>query len=375
MFLLHCNTKTCEPPLPTSAACRDWQPHVQLEATAALRRLAAADPLLLLRCDSLPQLVHLVTRQVFSVHGSRELQEAVDALLMGVRAAATAAGRAEQHLWPVWQHHAPTAGPASQLTKTFNLLASAAAAGGMPVLPTDPWDRLAARMAVLQAVGRRGSSFSGGGGSAGSHAWARAAAASAGVPGSTYPPGANVLLAQVEAGLRVRAGYSELRGRWHGCHPSVLEEGMQPANAGARPHAAASTFLFHAAAPAANAAMPPCCLPPTLCPAGMSPTAAAALRDATMRSAAAELMGYGMHHTDMYGDTEDEDYFYDEDYVSDECGCMQLCRAGGCFTEVWNCKLQGCGRVVRGRLRLMSSLCSRACCATMPACLQGVCND
>lgn len=193
------NHKTCEPPLPTSAACRDWQPHVQSEATAALRRLAADDPLLLLRCDSLPQLVHLASRQVFRIHGPRELQEAVDALLMTVRGAATAAGCAEQHLWPVWQHHAPTAGPASQLTKTLNLLASAAAAGGMPITPNDPWDRLAARIAVLQAVGRRGSSFSGGGGSAGSHAWARAAAAGAGMPGSTYPPGANVLLAQIEA--------------------------------------------------------------------------------------------------------------------------------------------------------------------------------
>lgn len=57
-----------------------------------------------------------------------------------------------------------------------------------------------------------------------------------------------------------------------------------------------------------------------------------------MRSAAAELMGYGSPYqrADMYRDsyTEDEDYFYDEDYVSDESGCILLCRARGCFTEL-----------------------------------------
>ncbi len=135
---------------------------------AALSRLAAADSLLLLRCDSLPQLVHLAARQVFrpqSATGtgsggsssSSSLQSAVDTLLISVRMAATAAGRAEQHMWPVWRHPPSSSLPHKVVPQSLGLLA-AAVVGGPPV---EPWDRLTARLNVLQTVGG-GSSSAGG---------------------------------------------------------------------------------------------------------------------------------------------------------------------------------------------------------------------
>ena len=113
---------------------------MQAAAVAALQRLAAANPLLLLQCDSLPHLVHLASRQAFWPQGTSRLPGTVDALLRSVQAAATAAGRGEQHIWPVWRQHPPAAGlPAMYssdfVNRTMNLLASAAAAGGTPADP------------------------------------------------------------------------------------------------------------------------------------------------------------------------------------------------------------------------------------------------
>ena len=137
-------------------------------ALAPLRRLAAADPPLLLRCSALPLLVHAAAQRAYHAHASeqrpgprwaaheagavRQLQDGVGALLRAARQEAAAAGAAVAAMWPLWEQQppAPLAGepplPPAGSAAPVDATHWHGPAGG-PL----PWDRLTAAGAGVAA--------------------------------------------------------------------------------------------------------------------------------------------------------------------------------------------------------------------------------
>lgn len=132
-----------------------------LGALRSLQRLVSAHPLQLLKCSSLPLLVHAAVRKVYARMGSNgngkfssmstmlgaaEVQAGVSGLLCVVRQAAqqatSPAAAAARAMWQLWEQHPP-----ASLAKA--VAGGAAVGGGI----SGAWDRMAAAAGLMGSPG------------------------------------------------------------------------------------------------------------------------------------------------------------------------------------------------------------------------------